>query len=121
MRDPTRRQERVGHRKYLGVTEDRTRRSEEALAEQMGDGWMDVLGKLGSTLGRVAGSKVGQDVIGAVLPTLAGAVAGRLGKVINPGQDGQGLMLAGQRGRGLMLAGKGMKKPSQSKKKMSYA
>jgi hypothetical protein len=145
MRDITRRQERVGHRKYLGVTEDRIRRSEEAGMEQMeGDGILDILKSLGRVAGRAASSKVGQEVLGAVLPTLAGSVAGRLGRLINPAQEGEGLMLAGQRGRampmkkvmkkkvivspeeamegmGLMLAGRGVhtkKKGNSQKKKM---
>lgn len=101
---------RRGERVLQTSNKDVLRRGESVLqhqadplkrAEMTGEGWLDVLTKVGSTLGRVAGSKVGQDVLGNVLPTLASAGADRLAKVIR----GEGLMLAGQRGRGLVLAG----------------
>ena len=134
MRDLTRRAERTTHQLDVG------RRGEAYLGGHggmEGEGIFDVLKSAGSLLGRLAGSKVGQDVIGAVLPQLAEAGASRLSDVIRgrpraQQQDGEGLMLAGQRGRamkpavmkemlmgqGLMLAGKGMRKKKGHSKKM---
>ena len=130
MRDLTRRAERTTHQLDVG------RRGEAYLGGHggmEGEGIFDVLKSAGSLLGRFAGSKVGQDLIGAVLPQLAEAGASRLSDVIRgrpraQQQDGEGLMLAGQRGRaimrpavmgnGLMLAGKGMRKKKGHSKKM---
>ena len=137
MRDLTRRAERTTHNLDVG------RRGEAYLTSQEGmegDGIFDVFKSAGRLLGRLAGSKVGQDVIGALqaqLPNLASAGAERLGDVIRgrprqQQQEGEGLMLAGQRGRamkpavmkemlmgqGLMLAGKGMRKKKGHSKKM---